>query len=135
MATFNAADIVDKTLIAKVQIPVTRYADDDAPIIYTVNPGSSVGVVYSFLMPKANRTNLWWAFKDSNDKFYYTEHKTGIYDITALQQQGVLTAAQQQAAAADANLSTTDKVFKLVQKYLLIGAGVYLLNSIIKKKL
>ena len=37
--------------------------------------------------------------------------------------------------AADANLSTTDKVFKLVQKYLLIGAGVYLLNSIIKKKL
>ena len=135
MPTFNSKDIIDKTLIAKVKIPVTRYAKDDAPIVYTVNPGQSVGVVYSFLIPKENRTNLWWAFKDSNDKFYYTEHKEGIYDITSLQQQGVLTTAQQQQAAAEASMSTTDKVFKLVQKYLLIGAGVYLLNSIIKKKL
>ena len=135
MATFNVDDIVDKTLIAKVKIPIKRYAEDNAPIVYTVNPGSSVGVVYSWLMPNANRVNMWWVFKDSNDKFYYTEHKNNIYSVTALQQQGALTLAQQQAAAAEANLTTGDKIFRLIKNTLLIGAGVYLLNSIIKKKL
>ena len=135
MATFNVDDIVDKTLIAKVKIPIKRYAEDNAPIVYTVNPGSSVGVVYSWLMPNANRVNMWWVFKDSNDKFYYTEHKKDIYDVTALQQQGALTLAQQQAAAAEANLTTGDKIFRLIKNALLIGGGVYLVNTIIKKKL
>jgi hypothetical protein len=135
MPTFNADEIIDKTLIAKVKIPIYRIAEDNAPIVYTVEPGGSVGVVNSYLLPKANRTNLFWQFLDSNGRYYYTEHKPGIYDISALQQQGALTSAQQQAAAANAQLTTTDKIFKLVQKYLLIGAGVYLLNSIIKKKL
>ena len=135
MATFNVDDIVDKTLIAKVKIPIKRYAEDNAPIVYTVNPGSSVGVVYSWLMPNANRVNMWWAFKDSNDKFYYTEHKNNIYSVTALQQQGALTLAQQQAAAAEANLTTGDKIFRLIKNALLIGAGVYLAKGIIEKKL
>lgn len=135
MPTFNADQIIDKTLIAKVNIPIYRYAEDGAPVVYTVKPGASVGVVYSYLLPKENRTNLFWQFQDQNGKFYYTEHKQGIYDISALQQQGALTSAQVQQAAANAQLTTTDKIFKLVQKYLLIGAGVYLLNSIIKKKL
>lgn len=135
MPTFNAAEIIDKTLIAKVQIPLYRLPEDNAPVIYTVSPGQSIGIVYSYLLPKPGRTNLYWQFIDENGKFYYSEHKTGIYDISALQQQGALTSVQQQAAAAEASLTTTDKVFKLVQKYLLIGAGVYLLNSIIKKKL
>ena len=135
MATFNVDDIVDKTLIAKVKIPIKRYAEDNAPIVYTVNPGSSVGVVYSWLMPNANRVNMWWVFKDSNDKFYYTEHKKDIYDVTALQQQGALTLAQQQDAATEANLTTGDKIFRLIKNALLIGGGVYLVNTIIKKKL
>ena len=135
MATFNVDDIVDKTLIAKVKIPIKRYAEDNAPIVYTVNPGSSVGVVYSWLMPNANRVNMWWVFKDSNDKFYYTEHKKDIYDVTALQQQGALTLAQQQDAATEANLTTGDKIFRLIKNALLIGGGVYLVNNIIKKKL
>lgn len=135
MPTFNADQIIDKTLIAKISIPITRYAEDDAPVVYNVKQGQPLGVVYSYLLPKQNRTNLWWQFKDSNNRFYYSEHKPGIYDISSLQQQGALTSAQQQAAAENAQLSTTDKIFKLVQKYLLIGAGVFLLNSIIKKKL
>jgi hypothetical protein len=142
MPTFNADQIIDKTLIAKVNIPIYRYAEDGAPVVYNVNAGSSVGVVYSYLMPSSKRTNLFWMFKDQDGRFYYTEHKAGIYDISALQQQGALTSAQllqqqQQAAAAaaDANLPLTDKIFRLVKNIAFIGAGALLINTLINKKL
>jgi hypothetical protein len=135
MATFNAADIIGKTLVAKTQVPLLRLPNDDAPTVYTVSPGQSLGVVQSYLLPGANRNNLYWQFKDQNNKFYYSEHKQGIYDIDELSNQGALTLQQQQAAATEASLSTGDKVFRLIKNALLIGAGVYLVNTIIKKKL
>ena len=135
MATFNAADIIGKTLIAKSQVPLYRLPNDGAEVIYNVSPGQSLGIVESFLLPGTNRTNLYWQFKDQNNKFYYSEHKQGIYDVKELANQGALTLEQQQAAAIEASLSTGDKIFRLIKNALLIGAGVYLVNTIIKKKL
>jgi hypothetical protein len=135
MPTFNAADIIGKTLVAKTQVPLLRLPNDDALTVYTVSPGQSLGVVQSFLLPGTNRTNLYWQFKDQNNNFYYSEHLQGRYDIQELQDQGALTLQQQQAAATEANLSTADKVFRLIKNALLLGAGVYLINTIIKKKL
>jgi hypothetical protein len=135
MPTFNAADIIGKTLVAKTQVPLLRLPNDDAPTVYTVSPGQSLGVVQSYLLPGTNRSNLYWQFKDQNNNFYYSEHKQGIYDIQELSDQGALTLQQQQAAATEASLTTGDKVFRLIKNALLIGAGVYLVNTIIKKKL
>jgi hypothetical protein len=135
MPTFNAADIIDKTLIAKTQVPLYRFPNDDAAVVYNVSPGQSVGKVESYLLPAANRTNLYWQFKDQNGKFYYAEHKTGIFDVQELQQQGALTLQEQQAAAVEASLTTGDKIFRLIKNALLIGAGVYLLKQVIDKKL
>jgi hypothetical protein len=135
MPTFNAADIIGKTLVAKTQVPLLRLPNDDAPTVYTVAPGQSLGVVQSFLLPGTNRTNLYWQFKDQNNNFYYSEHKQGIYDVKELANQGALTLEQQQAAAIEANLTTGDKIFRLIKNTLFIGAGVYLINTIIKKKL
>jgi hypothetical protein len=135
MPTFNAADIIGKTLVAKSQVPLYRLPNDDAEIVYTVSPGQSLGVVQSFLLPGTNRTNLYWQFKDQNNNFYYSEHLQGRYDIQELQDQGALTLQQQQAAATEASLSTGDKIFRLIKNALLIGGGVYLINTIIKKKL
>jgi hypothetical protein len=135
MPTFNAADIIGKTLVAKSQVPLYRLPNDNAAIVYTVSPGQSLGIVQSFLLPGANRTNLYWQFKDQNNNFYYSEHKQGIYDVKELSDQGALTLQQQQAAATEASLSTGDKIFRLIKNALLIGAGVYLVNTIIKKKL
>ena len=135
MATFNADQIIGKTLVAKTQVPLLRLPNDDAQIVYNVSPGQSLGVVQSFLLPGPNRTNLYWQFKDANNRFYYSEHLQGRYDIQELQDQGALTLQQQQAAATEASLTTTDKVFRLIKNALLIGAGVYLVNTIIKKKL
>jgi hypothetical protein len=135
MPTFNAADIIGKTLVAKSQVPLYRLPNDDAEIVYTVSPGQSLGVVQSFLLPGTNRNNLYWQFKDQNNNFYYSEHKQGIYDVKELSNQGALTLQQQQAAATEANLTTGDKIFRLIKNALLIGGGVYLVNTIIKKKL
>ena len=135
MPTFNAADIIGKTLVAKSQVPLYRLPNDNAAIVYTVSPGQSLGIVQSFLLPGLNRTNLYWQFKDQNNNFYYSEHKQGIYDLKELSDQGALTLQQQQAAAVEANLTTGDKIFRLIKNALLIGAGVYLVNTIIKKKL
>jgi hypothetical protein len=135
MATFNAADIIGKTLIAKSQVPLYRLPNDGAEVVYTVSPGQSLGIVESYLLPGTNRTNLYWQFKDQNNKFYYSEHKQGIYDVKELANQGALTLEQQQAAVVEANLTTGDKVFRLIKNALLLGAGVYLVNTIIKKKL
>jgi hypothetical protein len=135
MPTFNAADIIGKTLIAKSQVPLYRLPNDGAEVVYNVSPGQSLGIVESFLLPGTNRTNLYWQFKDQNNKFYYSEHKQGIYDVKELANQGALTLEQQQAAAIEANLTTGDKIFRLIKNTVLIGAGVYLVNTIIKKKL
>jgi hypothetical protein len=135
MPTFNAADIIGKTLVAKSNVPLYRFADDDAAVVYNVSPGQSVGKVESYLLPAANRNNLYWQFKDQNGKFYYAEHKQGIFDVRELAAQGALTLQEQQAAAVEASLTTGDKIFRLIKNALLIGAGVYLLKGVIDKKL
>jgi hypothetical protein len=135
MPLYSAEQIINKTLIAKRPVKLYRIANDNAPVIYTVNPGDNVGKVYSYLNPNENRQTIYWAFYDDSNKPYYAAHKTGDFDIKTLSEQGALTVQQQAEEAAAQNMTTGDKVLKLVQKYLLIGAGVYLLNSIIKKKL
>lgn len=134
MSTFKASDIIDKTLIAKRAVNLYRLPEDGAPIVYTVAPGQTVGKVFTYLTPGLNRNNLYWGFYDANGKPYYAEHQTGYFDIKALSEQGALTLAEQQSAAVEASMTTGDKIFRLIKNALLIGAGVYLLNTIIKKQ-
>ena len=91
---FNAADIVNKTLIAQTKVPVYRYPYSGAEIIGYINPGNPVGVVYSYLSPDAakERDDLFWMFAPApgGASYYYTEQKPGYYSVSALKQQGVI---------------------------------------------
>jgi hypothetical protein len=135
MPTFNAGDVIGKTLIAKKNIPLVRQPADDAQVIYNVSPGQSVGNVDTFLLPNENRSSLYWSFKDANGKNYYAKHAVGNFDVKELQQQGLLTLQEQQAAEIEASLSTGDKIFRLIKNIALIGAGAYILKQVIQKKL
>jgi hypothetical protein len=135
MPTFNAGDVIGKTLIAKRNIPLVRQAADDAQVIYNVLPGQSVGNVDTFLLPNENRSSLYWSFKDANGKSYFAKHAVGNFDVKELQQQGLLTLQEQQAAEIEASLSTGDKIFRLIKNIALIGAGAYILKQVIQKKL
>lgn len=135
MPTFNAGDVIGKTLIAKKNIPLVRQPADDAQVIYTVSPSQSVGNVDTFLLPNENRSSLFWSFKDANGRNYYAKHAVGNFDVKELQQQGLLTLQEQQEQAIEASLSTGDKIFRLIKNIALIGAGAYLLKQVIQKKL
>jgi hypothetical protein len=135
MPTFNAGDVIGKTLIAKKNIPLVRQPADDAQVIYNVSPGQSVGNVDTFLLPNENRNSLYWSFKDANGKSYFAKHAVGNFDVKELQQQGLLTLQEQQAAEIEASLSTGDKIFRLIKNIALIGAGAYILKQVIQKKL
>jgi hypothetical protein len=135
MATYSAEQIIGKTLIAKRPIDLVRIASDNAPVVYTVDPGQTIGKVQSYLLPSNNRSSLYWQFIDQNNKAYYAAHAVGNFDVKSIADQGALTVVEQAAAAAEAEMSTGDKVFRLVKNLAFIGAGAYLLNTIINKKL
>lgn len=135
MPTFNAGNVIGKTLIAKKNIPLVRQPADDAQVIYTVAPGQSVGNVDTFLLPNESRNSLYWSFKDANGRNYYAKHAVGNFDVKELQQQGLLTLQEQQEQAIEASLSTGDKIFRLIKNIALIGAVAYLLKQVIQKKL
>jgi hypothetical protein len=133
MATYSADEIIGKTLIAKKSVEILRIANDDAPAVYTASPNETIGVVYSYLLPNANRKNLYWMFYDQNQKPYYAEHSTGIFDIKSLANQGALTIEEKKEAAEAAAESTSDKIFRYMKNGALLMAAVYLAKSFIEK--
>ena len=92
---YSAADIVNKTLIAKSKVPIYRLPYDSAEMLGYVNPGESVGLVYAWIdaNPAAGRNNLWWQFAPAygGGSYYYAPHKEGLYNVNSLREQGVIT--------------------------------------------
>ena len=134
MSSYNVTQIIGKTLIAKKSVPLKRIASDSAPTVFTVNPGDTVGVVDSYLMPGNDRSNIYWSFYDDQNKIYYAPHDVGRFDVKELQNQGALTLEQQQQQQAEANMSTTDKVFRLIKNIAFLAAGAYIVKTLIDKK-
>lgn len=86
MPTFSADQIVGKTLIARKNIALKRLPSKSAQTVYTATPGTTVGVVYSWVQADGG---LWWMYYDSKGNTYYTYHEPGAYDIKSLNAQGV----------------------------------------------
>jgi hypothetical protein len=131
MPTFNANDIIGKTLIAKKAIDIVRSADDSAQSVYEVSPGESVGVVYSYLLPNNARSNIYWMFEDNTGRPYYVKHGVGKFDIKTIQSQGALTLEEKQEQAEAASETITNKVFRYAKNGFLIAAAAYIVKSII----
>lgn len=131
---FTADQIIGKTLIAKIPVKITRIADDNAPSIYNAQPGETIGIVQSFLLPGSNRKSLYWVFKDVNGRFYYVSHAPGRFNIESLQAEGALTLQQQQEMAAEKNKTLQQRIFAGIQNLALLGAGAYILATFIKTR-
>jgi hypothetical protein len=127
--TYNAAQIVGKTLYGFTPIALKRFPEDAAPVIYTVPEWAPVGIVDSYLLPKAGRANLYWSFKDQNGKFYYAEHKPGRFDIKAIAAQGGTTTEQLIKDQAKANETTKDFISRNLQTIGIIAAVAYLFKE------
>lgn len=134
MAAYDVTQLVGKTMKATGNVPLYRVPLDSAPSVFTVKPGQSIGVVYSYLLPKEGRTALYLMFYDSANKPYYMRWGAPV-DTGFLKDQGVKSDEQLQAEKTDANKSFGDKALDAV-KYLAIAAGIaYLTKAVIDKKL
>lgn len=103
MTTYSADAIIGKTLIAAKPVQIKRIPMDNATVVFTVATGQPVGVVTSFVNPAEGRSRLYWQFRDKDGRYYYSEHVQGLYSLSALSDQGVLTTKQETEAAAEAN--------------------------------
>jgi hypothetical protein len=103
MTTYSADALIGKTLIAAKPVPIKRLPMDSAPVVFTVAVGQPVGIVSSYVNPTEGRSRLYWMFRDKDGRYYYSEHVQGLYSLSALTDQGVLTTKQETEAAADAN--------------------------------
>lgn len=120
---FSADQVIGKTLIAKANVPLKRLPTASAPVIYTAKKGETVGRVYSWVMDGGT---LYWQFLDQYGKPYYAQHRSGIFSVEALQQQGAQTLEEIKEAqqASENPISTTiQKIFKPVA----LAAAAYLL--------
>jgi len=137
---FNADDIINKSLVARSKVPVYRYPFDGAEQLGWVNPGQSVGVVYAWLGadPSNNRAGLWWMFApvSGGGAYYYAPHKEGLYDVSALRQQGIISTQEKTDMEREkerlANQPWYTSMLRTALPWIaVIGLGI----AVIKKKL
>jgi len=131
MPTFNAADLIGKTLIAKKTTNILRLPKSNAPSVYKAQAGETIGVVYSYLLPNNERNNIFWMFEDSNGKTYYVEHSAGKFDVKSLEDQGALSLEDKKDKEDAANETISNKIFRYVKNGFLLAASAYVLKAII----
>lgn len=131
--TYSADQIIGKTLIARRTVPITRQALIGAPTVYTVQPGGTVGVVYSYVR---RGPDIFWMYYDENNQTYYTLHREGWYNVDALQDQGVLTVEEQQEQEQQQSMNPLEKLLAGLGKTgstVLMIVGVALAIGIINR--
>ena len=131
MSTYNAQDIIDKSLTAQTPVQLKRLPSDSAPVVYTVAAGAPVGTVFSYLMPSNDRRRLYWMFKDEKGKPYYAENSEGRYKISALKAQGVITTEDKTKAEQLANEPIKDTITRTATRLVLIAAAAYVAAKVL----
>jgi hypothetical protein len=91
MSSFSADDIINKTLIAKINVVAYSQPFITSPVYAAYKSGQTIGVVYSYVIKNGV---IWWLFYDVNKKPYYVQHKEGKFSLTSLKDQGAKTTAQ-----------------------------------------
>lgn len=123
----SADQVVGKTLIAASAVPLKRYAQPSAPVVYTAARGSVVGVVYSWVTTNGV---LYWAFYDNNGVPYYAEHRPGRFSLDALQQQGAQTLEDIKEAQEKADNPISYAVTKILQPVAFAAAAFFIIKAL-----
>jgi hypothetical protein len=125
--TYNANDVIGKTLIANIPVNVYPSASNTVPL-YTVNTGNTVGVVYSWV----NKNGvIWWQMEPGNK---FVSHAQGKFNMQVLTDQGLLTTAEKEEAKKDANKSWLQKFLEGTSKKVLTGAALITVGYIVFKQ-
>lgn len=129
--TYSAGEIIGKNLFAKKDVPLRRLPDLNSPVIYTVEPGQNVGVVYSYIRSKENNP-LFWQFKDNQGRFYYSPQAPGLYSEKVLRDQGAQTTKEIEEEKNQEEKDIFDKINGTVKTLGFFFIGGYLITKVIK---
>lgn len=91
---FPASQLLDRTLIARVPVQVYSGSSLGVNPIATVNAGNPIGVIYSYVGGQPG-SDLYWMFLRPDGSAYYVRHQSNIFNVSLLQQQGVLSVEQE----------------------------------------
>ena len=135
--SYDAGQILDKTLIARKKVPVYRINDLRKSVGY-ISAGAPIGVVYAWIGPVSQpghidtRGKLFWQFYDASQGTYYVEHESNAFDASALKQQGAITTWEQVEAEKDKEPQSWQQTLtNIATTGILVFAGVILLKSAI----
>ena len=140
MPYYNVQQVLGKSLIARVDIPVWKEPRRPSKNIkgtifknVQIDKGNQLGVVQGYV-GGTGTDPLFWQFdtpsaeRGSIGASFWIEHKEGIFDIKNLQEQGALTVGEKTKKDEDQNTSTGDKIIDYIKKggkYILIAAGLF----------
>lgn len=130
--SYSADDLIGKTLYAKTNVPLRRLPQADSPVIFTVKPGSTVGVVDTYVVRDGN---IWWSFKDATGRNYYAHHQQGTFAEGPLKEQGLIDTQTKIKNEERANEGIMPFIERNIKTIALIAAAAVVLKSIIDKKL
>ena len=140
MPTYNPEDFIGKTIFAQTKINAYKAADKKSDILYTFQPGATVGVIYSFLQKP---DGLWWQFRyrpnpNVNAISYFVKNELNQFNKKNLEEQGLVSTQDKAEAEAEKNKSVLDKVFDFGKKsataIIIVLLAVYAYNKTQSKK-
>jgi hypothetical protein len=136
MATFNAANVIDKNLFTLKNVK-KFYGSPEGTNFKIVPKGQYLGRVYSYVIPKG-QTALYWQFNEGG-KSFFVKHALNTFDVRDLETQGAKTNEQINAETkAAADKENKGNFIYYAEKYApKIGLGlaaVYLIGAAIKNK-
>jgi hypothetical protein len=118
MATYAAADFIDKTLLLTNQAEAWWASPGSTSYpSFNIDAGETTASVYSIVH---NGTDVWFEIMDNdraseqgvpNDTPYFIKYTDGMFDKPALAAQGLQSTTEKAEAEADANKTWSDKLF------------------------
>lgn len=125
--TYNANDVIGKTLIANIPVNVYSQAAN-INLLYTVRPGNTVGVVYSWV----NKNGvIWWQLEPGNK---FVSHSIGKFNLQVLEDQGLLTTEEKEQVKEEENKTWFQKFLEGTSKKVLTSAALIAIGYIILKQ-
>lgn len=116
---YTVNQVLDKVLIAEKDVKVYSGAWDNSTVKYVTKAGNMIGHVYSYLLPKAGRSDTWLMLQTGPSTFVYVRNEAGAFDTTALRDQGILTVKEETEKEAEENDRLSDPIAYYAKKLLL----------------
>lgn len=101
MATFNADEMIGKTLIAKQNV-IAYYGAPGSKSIFQIFKGQNLGLVFSWINKNTPNGALYWMFHDHDNKPYYVLHDPNKIALNLIDQATTKSDQQKATEATEA---------------------------------